>query len=116
MKRPSPDFRGRVSFISEKDGGRKTLVRQGYRPDLAYKNFVEGLFMIWPLFLDASFHELPEHSEVPNASHADFTILSDELRNEVHRQNIRIGTEFWVCEGTRKVGEVVVTEIFESLK
>ena len=116
MQRRSPDFRARVRFLREEEGGRKSPVRQGYRPDLTYKEGNFELFMIWPRFLDDALKEKEDGAEIPAASQANFWIASPELKNEVHRKRIRPGTEFWMREGQKKVAEVVVTDLLEGLK
>ncbi|MBP6864461.1 MAG: hypothetical protein KBC32_04220 [Candidatus Didemnitutus sp.] len=116
MQRRSPDFRARVRFLSEEEGGRKSLARQGYRPDLAYKEGAFELFMIWPRFVDDALKEKEDGAEIPASSQADFGIVSPELKDAVHRQRIRPGTEFWMCEGQKKVAEVIVTDLLEGLK
>jgi translation elongation factor EF-Tu-like GTPase len=116
MQPRPPDFRARVRFLSQEEGGRKSPVFQGYRPDLAYKEGAFELFMIWPRFLDDALKEREEKTAVPNLSLADFYIVNQRLKEEVHRQRIKPGTELWVCEGQKKVAEVVVTDLLEGLK
>lgn len=114
-QRRRPDFRAKVRFFSPEEGGRKSPVFQGYRPDLAYKAGDFELFMIWPRFLDDTLKERAEGAPVPAQSIADFWIANQQLKDDVHRARIRIGTEFWVCEGNHKVAEVVVTDILEGM-
>ena len=116
MQRRSPDFRARVRFLSEEEGGRRSPARQGYRPDLAYKDGAFELFMIWPRFVDDALKEKEDGAEIPSTSLADFWIASTELKEQVHRHRIQPGTEFWMCEGQKKIAEVAVTELLEGLR
>ena len=74
------------------------------------------MFMIWPRFVDDTMKEREDGAMVPNPSLADFWIANLELKEEVHRPRIKAGTEFWMCEGQKKVAEVVVTDLLEGLK
>lgn len=116
MSHGVPDFRARVRFLSPEEGGRKSPVFQGYRPDLAYKEGAFELFMIWPRFVDDAMKQRADGAMIPNPSLADFWIANLELKEEVHRSRIKPGTEFWMCEGPKKVAEVVVTDLLEGLK
>jgi translation elongation factor EF-Tu-like GTPase len=116
MQRHSPDFRARVRFFSDEEGGRNSPARQGYRPDLCYKDGAFELFMIWPRFLDEALREKEDEAEIPSSSLADFWIVSPELKEEVHRPRIQPGTEFWMCEGRKRVAEVTVIELLEGLR
>jgi|SRR5580698_8701449 hypothetical protein len=116
MPSRSPQFRGTSFFTSPEAGGRKGLPHQGYRPDLSYKEGQFELFMIWPRFIDASLEEISDGSPITNPSRANFYIINQELRHSIHRDRIRPGTQFWICEGNRKVGEVVVDELLGDFK
>lgn len=72
--------------------------------------------MIWPRFVDDALKEKEDGVEIPASSQADFWIVSPELKDAVHRPRIRPGTEFWMCEGHKKVAEVIVTDLLEGLK
>jgi translation elongation factor EF-Tu-like GTPase len=111
-----PDFRAVVTFISKEAGGRASQPFQGYRPDLAYKTGAFELFMIWPRFLDATLVEYGAGISIPNPCTANFWIMNAELEKTIHRKRIRPGTEFWMCEGNRKVASVVVEELLGELR
>ncbi len=104
------DFEAEVRFISAVKGGRQGPAVQGYRPDIQYYDS-EGLWMVWPLFLDNNGVELKKGSVISSISNANFYIVNDELRHTVHRDKLRVGTHFHMCEGGRKVAECRVVKI-----
>lgn len=85
---------------------------QGYRPDIHYDDDEsDELWMVWPRFIDDSGHELPNGAVVSQVSKARFFIINDELRRTVHRQRLREGVRFHICEGQRRVAACRITEI-----
>jgi translation elongation factor EF-Tu-like GTPase len=110
-----PDFEAEVVFLSPEEGGRSGqygLPRQGYRPDIQYDDDPRHqVWMVWPRFLDECGQELPQHTPIPRFSKANFYIADDELRRTVHRNRLREGSRFHICEGSRRVAACRVTKI-----
>lgn len=104
------DFEAEVSFISAADGGRQGPAVQGFRPDIQYEDS-EGLWMVWPLFIDKNGVELAKGNVIPRVSNANFYIVNDDLRRTVHRDKLRENTHFHICEGGRKVAVCRVVKI-----
>jgi len=112
------DFEASIRFLSASEGGRKTTwVTQGYRPDFSYKGELDSIFMIWPLFLDEHGKPLLERSIVYTDAPvtARMVIINPDLRSE-HRGRLKIGSEFYIREGSRIVAEGVVTRILDLHK
>jgi hypothetical protein len=119
--RPSPrfpeDFHVKYRFLSADEGGRRTgPPRQSYKGDWAYEGEDLNkpgahLYMIWPLFEDASGQLLPDLAEVLPEGTARMFIANDELRQTVHRERIKVGTRGYFMEGRRRVAEAQVTRI-----
>jgi len=85
---------------------------QGYRPDIHYDDDeADGLYMVWPRFIDDNGKELPEGTVIPQVSGAHFYIVNHDLRRSVHRQRLREGVRFHICEGPRRVAACRVTKI-----
>jgi len=70
-----------------------------------------GIYMIWPEFEDSSGEPLPDSASVPEEGTATMWILSDELREEVHRERIKPGIRGYLVVGRRQVAEVEVTDV-----
>src|SRR5689334_20520964 len=88
-----PDFEVRYRFFTADEGGRKSAPRQHIRWDFLYDGDDpqrDGIYMIWPEFLDKAGNPLPE-GEVPYLGSAHMFILNDALRVQVHRQRIVVG-------------------------
>jgi hypothetical protein len=101
-----PDFEADVRFLREP-------VRQGYRCDIHWDDDASDLlWMIWPMFLDDYGQELPEGAVVPQVSRAHFYIINAELKDAVHRQWLREGAGFHLCEGAHKVAACRITAVF----
>lgn len=108
------DFEARICIFTEAQGGRKTASFNGIRWDFAYvgadiqKN---GIFMIWPDFFDINHDSLPRDQPLPleQPLMARMTIVSDEMRDEVHRRRVEVGTRFYCHEGGKRVAEGFVT-------
>jgi hypothetical protein len=109
------DFDVHYRFFSSDAGGRKSVApRQGYRCDWSYDGDdteTPGIYMIWPEFEadDGSIIALGEY--VPLESTARMWIVSSEMREEIHRGRIFVGTRGFFMEGGRRVAEAVVTRI-----
>jgi translation elongation factor EF-Tu-like GTPase len=104
------DFEAEVRFISNDDRGRKGPVFQGYRADIQYED-LDGIWMVWPKFIDEAGVELPNNTVVPRVSNANFYIVNDELRRTFHQNRLRIGVRFYICEGAKKVAVCRVVKI-----
>ena len=110
-----PDFEAEVRFLTPEEGGRTGRYgppRQGYRPDIHYDDDpTDGIWTVWPRFLDESGQELPKDTPIPQTSRAHFYIINDELRRTVHRERLREGVRFHICEGAHRVAACRVTKI-----
>lgn len=108
------DFEVEYRILTEEEGGRKTLPRQGIRWDFVYPNdeFQKyGAFMIWPEYLDENGEViLSTDISVPKSGKARMWIINPE-RREFHRTRIKEGLVGHSVEGPRKVAECVVTKI-----
>lgn len=109
------DFEVTIRIFTEDEGGRKTAPFNGIRWDLNYAEEppAAGLYMIYPDFLGDDGHSLPVDQALPvdRPIRARMRILIDEMRAQVHRSRIKVGTRFYCCEGSRRVAEGQVTLI-----
>jgi hypothetical protein len=103
------DFEAVVRIYSQSEGGRMSAPRNGIRWDFAYAEDQPpgALFMIWPDFHDEAGDSLPIDQPLPidTELRARMTVVSDELRVELHRQRIQKGTRFYCHEGPKRVAE-----------
>lgn len=113
------DFEAVIRIYSQSEGGRMSAPLNGIRWDFAYaEDQPPGtLFMIWPDFHDEVGDSLPVDKPLPigRELRARMTIVSDELRAELHRHRIQEGTRFYCHEGPKRVAEgrvVRVTGLF----
>jgi hypothetical protein len=107
-----PDFEVRYRFLTPAEGGRRSPPRQHLRWDFLYEGDDpqrDGIFMIWPEFIDDEGNPRPE-GEVPSEGLAHMFILNPEMRPE-HQRRISIGTRGFMVEGTKKVAECEVTRV-----
>jgi hypothetical protein len=112
MARRPPDFLATVAFVPYEQGGRRTQPVQGYRADIRYDDDPPGqAWMVWPRFVSADGTELPSGTAVPPTCEANFFIVSDELRREVHVGRLRPGLHFTMVEGQRVVASCVVKRV-----
>ena len=109
------DFEATIRILSTAEGGRATPAFNGIRWDLAYAedDLSEGIWMIWPDFVDESHDSLPTDRPLPVGVDlpARMTVVSDAVRAQVHRQKIKIGTRFYCHEGAKRVAAGHVTRI-----
>ena len=109
------DFEATIRILRADEGGRSSRPRNGIRWDLCYASDdpQDGIWMIWPDFLDANGESRSEAEELPVDSPlpAKMLVVSDEIREEAHRHEITVGTRFYCHEGGRRVAEGVVTRI-----
>jgi hypothetical protein len=109
-----PDFEVSYRFFSEAEGGRKNPPFQGYRSDWAYEGAdisKEGIFMIWPEFLDSEGRVLSENVHAPETGRATMWIVVREMIEKMHGARIKVGTKGFFMEGGRRVAEATVTRI-----
>ena len=111
-KRP-PDFRAAVSFLTEEMGGRAQPPPQGiYRPDIRYADDPNTqAWMVWPLFLSAEETELERGTAVPQRCNANFYIVDEQLRRDVHASPLKVGVQFDLVEGARRIAVCEVTAL-----
>jgi hypothetical protein len=109
------DFEASIRIFSPDEGGRQFGPFNGIRWDFCYEDDSpnEQLWMIWPDFTDELGNSLPADQELPVGVHltARMTVLDDELRAEVHRKRLAVGSKFYCHEGVKKVAFGQVTKI-----
>lgn len=109
------DFEASIRIFSLEEGGRTTPPFNGIRWDLCYAEDLatEHLWMIWPDFMDEHGNSLPTDKALPIGVNltARMTILVDEMRAEVHRKRLAVGSTFYCHEGSRRVAFGTVTKI-----
>ncbi len=106
------DFRVEYRFYSREEGGRVSPPQQHTRWDFAYLEddpVRDGMYMIWPEFIDSSDSVLPE-GPVPMSGVADMFVLSPEFR-EYHANRLSIGARGFFMEGPRRVAECRVVQL-----
>jgi hypothetical protein len=108
-----PDFKVRYRFIPHADGGRLQTPYQGYRSDLHYEGEdiqKDGIYMIWPEFLNSDGSViLEDKAHVPASGEAFMWIVNDEMR-AYHSSAAKVGRRCWFMEGPRKVAEAIIVE------
>jgi hypothetical protein len=117
MNRPHTfphDFEALIRIFPPSEGGRHAPAFNGIRWDISYPDETPNqLYMVWPDFVDkegesrSATEVLPVGAEI----RAYMTVVADEMRADVHRQRIRVGTKFFCNEGPRRVAEGSVTKI-----
>jgi hypothetical protein len=120
MKRlyAADDFEAVIRIFRPDEGGRSSSTFNGIRWDFVYADEepADGLYMIWPDFVDDNGDSLPADAILPvDASlPARMVVVNDEMR-EKHRSKIRVGGRFYCCEGPKRVAEGRVTKVTELL-
>ena len=115
LYRQPADFEATINILSTEAGGRINPPFNGIRWDFAYAadGDTDSLFMIWPDFFDEAGDSLP--TDQPLAIGVDLparmTVVVDEMREQVHRQRIAVGTTFYCHEGRKRVAFGTVTRI-----
>jgi translation elongation factor EF-Tu-like GTPase len=104
-QRPSslPDLEAQVRYLSSSEGGRKSPVYSGYRPNHDF-----GL----PGELNDGQHEYPGREWVQPGDSA--TALLWLLAPERQRRRLYVGFEFKVQEGPRIVGIGTITNVLNA--
>jgi len=108
------DFEVEYRFYSPEEGGRKnSSFYQGYRCDWLYDGdaLEEGIWMIWPIFLDDTGSVVDPGSRVANEGKAQMLIVNDELRATLHAKRLNIGVRGYFMEGSQRVAEAIVTKL-----
>lgn len=109
------DFEAVIRVYTAAEGGRRTPAFNGIRWDFAYAADppTSVLYMIWPDFCGLDGRSLPADQPLPVGVElpARMRVVVDEMRAEVHRRQIAPGVRFYCHEGSRRVGEGVVTRI-----
>jgi hypothetical protein len=88
------DFEVQYRFYSAEEGGRRTGPPfQGYRSDWLFDGdaVTQGVYMIWPIFLDASGSILDTGAQVGDEGRAQMLIVNDELRRTIHAKRLKVG-------------------------
>jgi hypothetical protein len=109
-----PDFTSRYRFYTPEEGGRQHLPGQYYRGDFMYAEDSpqDGIYMIHHEFTGEDGMVLPEATlPIPRSGTARMWIVVPEIRGKVHCRRIAEGTRYYIMEGSRRVGEGVVTGI-----
>jgi hypothetical protein len=108
-----PDFQVRYRFFTADEGGRISAPQQHIRWDFLYHDDDpqhDGIYAIWPEFLDSAGNPLPE-GPVPYNGLADMFILNPDMRAQVHRHRIAVGVRGYFVEGPKRVAECEVTKL-----
>ncbi len=115
LRKHPQDFDVNYKLYTQNEGGRRTLPLQGYRCDFSYDGDdikKEGIYCIHPEFEDENGDILTDDTTPVNqCGTARMWILFNEMRQQVHKDRIKVGTKGYFMEGSRKVGEVEVTRI-----
>ncbi len=109
------DFEVAYRFLSYEEGGRKSgPPHQPYRSDWSYEGDDpqgNGIYMIWPIFLDDEGQIVEPNRTVPNEGTAQMFIVNDELRQAFHAKRLDTGVRGYFMEGSKRVAEAVVTKL-----
>jgi hypothetical protein len=109
------DFEATIRILTEAEGGRKTSPFNGIRWDFSYAadDSTDQLYMIWPDFFSQAGDSLPKDQPLPLSTElsARMFIVVDEMREQVHRDRIKPGVEFYCHEGPKRVAIGHVTRI-----
>jgi hypothetical protein len=102
---PQPDFEAEVRFLTQAEGGRRSLPKQGYRIDVHWDDDSSNtIWMIWPKFLDSHGAELPEGADIAQTSRARFYIVSPRARPLLAEQGwLHDDARFHLTEGDHRV-------------
>jgi hypothetical protein len=105
------DFKVSYKFLTEEEGGRKTLPFQGIRCDFWYENHNnDQIFMIWPEFENSDGTLFEPYMPVPETGTARMIIINPQMK-DYHKGKILIGTKGNFTEGVRKIAECEVIEV-----
>ena len=107
------DFEARVTILTEKDGGKRTVSFNGIRWSFVYAEDDPRTesYMIFPDFHDDEGNSLPEDVPLKGTLNARMHVLFQESIDQVHGDRIAKGVEFYCTEGNRRVAKGVVTKL-----
>jgi hypothetical protein len=112
MEHP-PDVIAQYRFYTPEEGGRSSSPQQYYRGDFMYAtdSIKDGIYMIYHEFIDSFGNVLPiDTFPVSIEGAAYLRILNPKMR-VIHRDRLCVGIEYFIMEGSRKVGKGIVTAI-----
>lgn len=95
----------KLTLYSSDNGGRKTGIRTGYRPDHVFEYDKKGSFKqayIGQINFDTDKWILPGETE---------TVLVEFLRLSDVEKYISVGRKWWIHEGPNKLGEAEIIKI-----
>lgn len=114
VKNHPQDFDVKYKLYSEEKGGRKVTF-QGLRCDFSYEGddiSKDGIYMIYPEFEDENGDVILDMNKpIQLVCTARMWIVIPEMRNDIHKSRIEVGTKGYMMEGSRKIGEVEVIRI-----
>jgi len=108
------DFEAEIVILTRAEGGRDTPPVNGIRWDLMYEDDDGGepsLYVIWPEFIDANGDALPRDVPLSGTLRARMHIANDEFAKSIHKIRIRVGTRFFMMEGSHKMARGTVSWI-----
>jgi translation elongation factor EF-Tu-like GTPase len=108
------DFEGEVRWLAPEEGGRSNPVLWGYRPSINFPLYdqQEGDWMIFPIhFCGPSGENLNPQEPLPERVIARFSALNRPQFENLHKIRLEVGHPFFVREGSRNVGEGVITKV-----
>ena len=111
-----PDFLARLRAIPQPITGLRSPLKQGLKLDLMYEGDFNQAWMIHYALLDTEGKLLPHMAECYGEVDAYFRVVNSELRATVHKQQLQLGTQFYVVVGSHKVAEGTVTKILHLLR
>jgi hypothetical protein len=111
-----PDFEVSYRFLTPEEGGRQSsLPMQGYSCNWSYSDDnVEKTGQQWeilPEFENENREILPKSTSVLAKGYAKMYILNPNMRLQIHKKRIALGTRGFFVEGRKKVAEATVTKI-----
>ena len=107
------DFEAEITILTPEAGGRSTPAFNGIRWDIMYAedNLKDGLYIIWPEFIDKDGNALPTDVPLEGTHLARMYIINEELKDRIHRERLKVGTAFFSIEGSKKVARGIVTRV-----
>jgi hypothetical protein len=106
------DFQAKIRFLTIEEGGRRKYAN-GSRFDFQYSEDSKNIYMIHPDFFDNNGNSFSVDTFLPLNEWFDarMYIVVAEMREQVHRERIKVGTKFYCCDGSQHIAEGIVTEI-----
>lgn len=101
---PYHEIETRIRYLTTEEGGRKTPVASGYRGQFYYDGNDWDGFQYFPDIAPTEFVELGKEVRV----HVRFTY---ERWEAIHQHKLHVGKSFQVREGSKVVGEGIVTRL-----